>query len=243
MKSKHYTARCGVMDGLSIAFAYFPVAFAFGIFAVAEGLAPWKTVLISMLNVTSAGQLASVPIFTGAGTYIEMALTQFTINLRYALMSITLSQKFDNEIKSRDRFAIGFMNTDEVFGVCAEKEGRLGKSYLFSLIYPPYLGWTLGTVFGAYAGTLLPVFIVSILGFAVYGMFFSILLPAAKKNHAVLLCEIISAVISCIIYYVPCFSFVSSGFRIIITAIISSAVIACFFPILPKEKKEVMCNE
>ena len=245
MEGKKYTARTGFLDGLSIAFAYFPVAFAFGLFAVAQGLTPWQTVLISMLNVTSAGQLASVPIFVGTGTYLEMALTQFMINLRYALTSITLSQKLDKDIKLLDRYAIGFMNTDEVFGVCAEKEGKLSREYLYSLISPPYLGWTLGTVFGAYAGTLLPIFIVSILGFAVYGMFFSILLPAAKKNKNVFLCEVLSGIISCVIFYVPALSFISSGFRIIITATMASALIALFFPIPIKTEDdgEGKCNE
>ena len=100
-----YTSRWGFRDGLSIAFAYFPVAFAFGLFAVAEGLRPWQAVLISMLNVTSAGQFASIPIFIGTGSYIEMLLTQFMINLRYALTSITLSQKLDSNVKLLDRFA------------------------------------------------------------------------------------------------------------------------------------------
>ena len=232
-----YTSRWGFRDGLSIAFAYFPVAFAFGLFAVAEGLRPWQAVLISMLNVTSAGQFASIPIFIGTGSYIEMLLTQFMINLRYALTSITLSQKLDSNVKLLDRFAIGYMNTDEVFGVCAEKEGRLSRSYLYPLILPPYLGWSAGTVIGAYAGTLLPAFIVAILGFAVYGMFFSILLPAAKKNKAILLCEIVSALISCALYYVPVISGISSGFKIIITATLASAIFAFLCQVNPAIEK------
>ena len=233
-----YTSRWGFRDGLSIAFAYFPVAFAFGLFAVAEGMKPWQAVLISMLNVTSAGQFASIPIFTGSGSYVEMLLTQFMINLRYALTSITLSQKLDNSIKLLDRFAIGYMNTDEVFGVCAEKVGRLSRAYFYPLILPPYLGWSLGTVFGAYAGTLLPAFIVAILGFAVYGMFFSILLPAAKKNKAILLCEVVAAIISCALYYIPFFSGISSGFKFIISASLASAILAIARPIAPNNKRE-----
>ncbi len=237
MSKVKYTAQWGFRDGLSIAFAYFPVSFAFGLFAVGEGLQPWQALLISVLNVTSAGQMAGVPIFVGSGSYIEMVLTQFTINLRYALTSITLSQKLDVDVKTLDRYAIGFMNTDEVFGLCAEKEGLLGRPYLYGIIIPPYFGWTLGTLFGAYAGTLLPAFIITILGFAIYGMFFSILLPAAKKNSAVLICEIVAATISCVLFYVPCFSSISSGFRIIITAILASAIIAFLFPISKQQKE------
>ena len=243
MNQIRYTAKWGLRDGLSIAFAYFPVAFAFGLFAIGEGLQPWQAVLISMLNVTSAGQLAGVPIFVGSMSYVEMALTQFTINIRYALTSITLSQKLDADVRTIDRYAIGYMNTDEVFALCAEKEGMLGRPYLYGIISPPFFGWTLGTVFGAYAGSLLPVFIITILGFAIYGMFFSILLPAAKKNRAVLLCEILAAVLSCILYYVPWFSEISSGFRIIITALLSSVVIAMIYPISRDGQSGGQCNE
>lgn len=243
MNHIRYTAKWGLRDGLSIAFAYFPVAFAFGLFAVGEGLQPWQAVLISMLNVTSAGQLAGVPIFVGSMSYFEMALTQFTINMRYALTSITLSQKLDTDVRTIDRFAIGYMNTDEVFALCAEKEGVLGRPYLYGIIAPPFFGWTLGTFVGAYAGTLLPVFVITILGFAIYGMFFSILLPPAKKSRAVLSSEILAATISCILYYVPWFSSLSSGFRIIITALFSSVVIALIFPISSEVNKGGQSNE
>ena len=83
----------GIRDGISICLGYFSVAFAFGIFAVSNGLTPLETILISATNVTSAGQLAAVPVMISGGTLIELALSQFVINLRYSLMSISLSQK------------------------------------------------------------------------------------------------------------------------------------------------------
>ena len=52
----------GLKDGLPIAIGYFSVSFAFGIFAVENGLSVMQSVLVSLLNLTSAGQLAGVPI-------------------------------------------------------------------------------------------------------------------------------------------------------------------------------------
>lgn len=225
-----YTSKWGLRDGLSIALAYLPVSFAFGLFAVSQGLSPWQALLISLVNVTSAGQLASVPIFLGTMSFFEMGFTQLIINARYALTSITLSQKLDDTVRFGDRFAIAFMNTDEVFAICAEKQGFLGRKYLYPLIIPPYFGWALGTFAGAYLGMLLPVAIVTILGFIIYGMFFSILLPAAKRNRNVLFAELAAALISSILYFVPWFSFISSGFAVIISAIIASALLAILAP-------------
>ena len=58
----------GIIDGLPICFGYLSIAFAFGIFATGSGLNIMQALLISMTNVTSAGQLAAVPIMTGGGT-------------------------------------------------------------------------------------------------------------------------------------------------------------------------------
>ena len=70
----------GLLDGVPIGIGYFSVAFAFGIMAIQCGLSPLEALLISMTNLTSAGQLAGVPIIAGGGSLIEMAATQLIIN-------------------------------------------------------------------------------------------------------------------------------------------------------------------
>ena len=54
--------RTGLRDGVPIALGYLSVSFTFGIMAVAAGLPVWAAVVISMLNVTSAGQFAGLPL-------------------------------------------------------------------------------------------------------------------------------------------------------------------------------------
>ena len=55
----------GLRDGIPIALGYLSVSFAFGIMAVSEGLTAWQAILISVANVTSAGQFAGVEIKIG----------------------------------------------------------------------------------------------------------------------------------------------------------------------------------
>jgi predicted branched-subunit amino acid permease len=83
----------GIKDGIPICLGYLSVSFAFGIFSIQNGLSILEAVLISMTCVTSAGQLAGVPIIATGGSLIELAVTQLIINLRYSLMSVSLSQK------------------------------------------------------------------------------------------------------------------------------------------------------
>lgn len=226
----------GIYDGLPICLGYLSVAFAFGIFAVDSGLSWVQAALISMTNVTSAGQLAAVPIMTTGGSVIEMAISQIVINLRYALMSVSLSQKLGKSVKLFDRFIIAFVNTDEVFAVASSKNAPVGKRYMYGLILTPYLGWSIGTIIGAVAGNVLPASVVSALSVAIYGMFVAIVVPAMKKRRATALCVGAAMLLSCLFYYVPVLKKVPSGFSIILCAVAASAIFAVLAPMESGEK-------
>ncbi len=221
----------GVLNGIPICLGYLSVSFAFGIFAVSSGLSVWEAVLISMTNVTSAGQLAGVPIIVGGGSLIELASTQLVINLRYSLMSVSLSQKLGKSVKLFDRFIIAFCNTDEIFAVASGNKGSVGKRYMYGLALTPYIGWSVGTLFGAVAGNILPQIVVSALGVAIYGMFIAIIVPPAKKSKPTALCILTAIAMSCAFKYIPVLSSVPGGFVIIICAIAASVIFALAAPL------------
>ena len=145
MRDTTNSFRKGIFDGLPICLGYLAVSFAFGISAVGNGLSIFEAVIISMTNVTSAGQLAAVPILAGGGSLYELAVSQLIINLRYALMSVSLSQKLGPSVRMSDRFLIAFMNTDEIFAVASAQPGTVGRRYLYALQLTPYLGTTAQT--------------------------------------------------------------------------------------------------
>ncbi len=216
----------GLKDGLPICLGYLSVSFAFGIFASGAGLSAIRTLLISMTNCTSAGQLAAVPIIVASGSLTELVFTQLIINLRYSLMSISISQKFGEDISLFDRFVLAFVNTDEVFGVASSKDGRLGRSYMYGLILPPYVGWSAGTLIGALAGNVFPESLTTALGVAIYGMFIAICLPAAKKDAKTALCILTAIAFSCAFRFIPALKGVPEGFVIVISACLSGAIFA-----------------
>ena len=222
--------RRGLLHGLPIAAGYLSVAFAFGISASQAGLTPLQALLISLLNVTSAGQVAGLQLMTLSAPLTEMALTQLTINIRYALMGLSLNQKLDQDMTLPHRMAFAFCNTDEVFAVASRQPGKVGKAYLYGLILTPYLGWALGTLLGALAGNLLPASLTAALGIAIYAMFIAIILPPfrhEKPVQAVVLCAV---ALSCLTVFLPLFSFLSEGFRIILCAVAAAALGAWLFP-------------
>lgn len=229
----------GITDGLPICFGYLSVSFAFGIFAIGNGFNIFETVLISMTNLTSAGQLAGVPIIAAGGSLIELAVSQIIINLRYSLMSISLSQNLGDSVRFWDRLWIAFVNTDEIFAVASSNKNGVGKRYMAGLALTPYVGWTGGTLLGAVAGDILPVSVTAALGIAIYAMFVAIVVPETKKSRSTLLCVIFAILLSCLFRYLPFLSKIPSGFVIIICAVIASALFAVVYPVT----SEVADNE
>ncbi len=221
----------GITDGFPICIGYLSVSFAFGIFAAQNGLSVIEAVLISMTNLTSAGQLAGVPIICGGGSLLELAVSQLVINSRYSLMSVSLSQKLGSNIKMLDRFLISFGNTDEIFAVAISNKESLGKKYMSGLIFTPYIGWAGGTLLGAVAGFVLPEIVITSLGVAIYGMFIAIVTPVLKENRAVAAVVVISIILSCLFKFLPILSAFPSGFVVIICAVIASAAMAIFAPV------------
>lgn len=243
MQKQAYTYLQGLRDGLPIGLGYLSVSFGFGIAVVAAGLHPLIAVLISMINETSAGQVAGLSILVavlagGGSAYLEMALTQLVINVRYSLMAISLSQRLDKSFTTPWRMLLAFSITDEIFAVASTKRERVGIRYFSGLSTLPYVGWAIGTLLGALAGSILPPMVRNSLGLMLYGMFLAIILPPARRERGVLFAVCVSVGLSCILYYVPVFDFLSGGFSLIISSVIGAALAAWLFPV-PKPDEEV----
>ena len=123
MASKKSWLLRGMRDGIPIGLGYFAVAFAFGITALKNGVSPLQGGTMSILNLTSAGQAAAVTMLGLGTTYAELAFTQLVINLRYLLMSCSLSQKIAPNTPILHRLLIGYGVTDEIFGISMGVEG------------------------------------------------------------------------------------------------------------------------
>ena len=64
-----YKEHPSVTNKIPIALGYLSVSFSFGAIAVSMGFSVMQSVLISLFNLTSAGQFASLGIIAGQGTF------------------------------------------------------------------------------------------------------------------------------------------------------------------------------
>ena len=214
----------GLRDGVPVSLGYFAVSFTFGMMAVAGGMSVWQATILSLTNITSAGQFAGLEIIIACGSLWEMALTQLVINLRYSLMSFSLSQKLQKNI-------VAFGMTDEIFGLSASRRGRLNPWYHYGAMSVAIPGWTFGTFVGAMAGNIMPGFLSSALSVAIYGMFLALIIPPAKKHRSVRAVVAGAMALSAVFAVAPVLNRISSGFVIIFTTLIVAGAAAYFCPV------------
>lgn len=220
----------GLKTGFPICLGYIPVSFTFGLIAVKMGFNPLEATIISLTNMASAGQFAGIRLIEGGAPYIELVITTFVINLRYMLMSLSLSQKVASEMPFYKRAIMAFCITDEVFALAAMEKEDVKFPFFGGLMITPIFGWTLGTCLGAVASSLLSPMLQGCFGIALYCMFIAIIIPPARTGRKVAIAIILSALLSCLFTYVPGLDVLGKsgggGWAIIISAIVGAAVCA-----------------
>lgn len=231
----------GLRDGVPIGLGYFAVSFALGIKAVGAGISTLEAGLMSLLNLTSAGEAAAITLLGLGTTYVELAFTQLVINARYLLMSCSLSQRIAPDTSILHRLLVGYGVTDEIFGISMGTKEKFSPYYSYGAIAVAAPCWTLGTVLGALLGNILPETLVSALSVALYAMFLAIILPPARKSRVIAGIVGVSMLCSALLSW-ACqrfnWTFLTEGFRIILLTVAISAVAAILFPVKDKEEAE-----
>ena len=235
----------GIKRGFPICLGYIPVSFTFGLIAVKMGFTPAQATLISLTNMASAGQFAGIRLIEGGAPYIELIITTFVINLRYFLMSLSLSQKVAPDMPFYKRAVMAYCITDEVFALSAMEPDEVSFPFFGGLMLTPILGWTSGTLLGAVASGLLSPMIQGCMGIALYCMFIAIIIPPARKSRKVALAVVVAAFLSCMFKYVPGLnelSKVGGGGWAIITAAILGAAICASIKEVKRRRKAAMAE-
>ncbi len=228
----------GARDSLPVGIGYFAVSFGFGV-AAAKAVSVVQATVMSLTNLTSAGQFAAVGVIAAASSLWVMLLTQLVINSRYALMSLALSQRLGKDFKLFHRLLIAFINTDEIFALAMQRPVALTVPYMLGLGLTPLIGWTGGTLLGALAGDILPPIVSNALGVALYGMFVAIVVPQAQASRPKLIAVFIAMALSSVFQWVPLLQGIPSGLPIVICTVIAAAICAILFPIDETEEGKV----
>jgi predicted branched-subunit amino acid permease len=218
----------GYKDALPVFLGYLAVSFTVGISARNAGLTAFQAALMSLLNTTSAGQVAAIEIIGSGGTYLEIVLSQIAINLRYLLMGAVLSVRLSKDESTGRRLLAGFGLTDEVFALsCTRKP--LNPYYPFGGWLMAAPGWVIGTFLGVIVNTFVPANVTAALSIGLYAMFIAIIIPPARKELKMAVLVIVSMLCSFLMFrFIPS---ISSGMRVVILTVIISSVFSLLFPV------------
>ena len=220
----------GLKDGLPIALGYIPVAFAYAISAVNAGFPVWFPILVSVTNFTGTGQFAGTNLIAAGAGLLELFTTMLIINIRYTLMSVSLSQKMGTGFPLWQRALLACGVTDENYAVAIRCPQKLSFSYLTGLMCCSFAGWVGGTALGAALGDVLPASLMSALGIALFAMFAAIIIPASRDDKKIFLLVAMTTAASCLFNFTPVLNRLSDGWVIIICSVVCTAVVAAVFP-------------
>ena len=227
----------GLKDGIPVALGYIPIALACGVATSKAGISPILSQMMSFLIYSGSGQAAVVNLFKGGEKVIFMyALTLFVMNCRYLLLSMSLTQKLNPSMSTIERIIVGTFNTDEVFGVVMREKGYISTKYFLGVATLPYICFSLGNALGSFTTNLLPDSVSSALGIIIHAMFIALIVPPAKESKKVLTVVITALLMSIILECIPVITrYLSSGWIIIICAIVTASVGAIIFPVEEEE--------
>ena len=172
----------GLRDGIPICMGYFAFSFALGIEARNVGLTAFQSFLMSTGMVASAGEFAALLLIASQAGVFEMVSTCLIVNLRYFLMSCSLSQKLSSKTHMIHRFGTAYCITDEIFGLSSAVPGYLQPFYTYAITIVSVAGWSGGTVLGVLMGNILPPAIVNALSVSLYGMFLAIIMVSPYND-------------------------------------------------------------
>lgn len=218
----------GLKDASPIFVFYLCVSFSIGIACADIGLTWFESSLMSMLNLTSAGQFAAIGIMAHRGSFTELALSQLILNIRYLLMSAALLIKLKPEEPVKTRLLMGFGVTDEVFGLSVMRKNPLNPYYTVGAYLIAGCGWVLGTGLGTVVGNILPEVVVKAMSVAIYSMFLTVVIIPATKDKILACVVLVSMLMSSLAdKFIPS---VPSGIRCVLLTVLLASLAAALFP-------------
>jgi len=172
--------RSGIVDprALPIAVGYLPVAFAFGLSAVAIHLPGWFAALLSLLLYAGASQFAALHLLAAGTPFMAGIVAIWLINLRMALEALAFFRRVD---WGHRKPWLALLLTDETF-VAASLGDAIGPGAYIRLVWLPYATWVLGTLLGVIAGDLLPVLLRHAFGIAIDALFVTLLVSSVRAD-------------------------------------------------------------
>lgn len=178
----------GSKKAIPIVLGYLPLGFAYGTLARIAGLSLPYILMMSVLVYAGSGQFIAVSMLAAGADVLSIMITVFLVNLRYMLMSASLStylQKYTRKVLP----LIGFWLTDESFTLASSElqAGERSHFFLLGLLGTAHLGWIVGGGLGGiFGGLFSSTQAAYTMEYALYAMFIFLLVLQCKRKKFIL---------------------------------------------------------
>lgn len=202
---------------------YLVLGFGFGIILKSNGYGILLAFLMSLLIYAGSMQYVAIGLLSGGASLITTALTTLMVNARHLFYGVSMLDKFKGMGK-RKPYLI-FALTDETYSLeCAElsniaEENRSDYYFLVSVL--DHIYWVIGSVLGAFAGSVLN-FNTEGIDFALTALFITVFVEQwlTSKDHLPALVGVAASVLCLVIFGAESF---------LIPAMLVIALILCLY--------------
>lgn len=195
----------GVKGVAPLMLGVFPFGITCGVMAVAVGLTPLETVLMSLIVFAGSAQFIGI-MMLGDGNVSTglIGMTTLLINLRHLLMGASLAP-YMLKLPTKVQALLAFGMADETYAVTIDRTQRQGyqPAYQFGANSTGYVTWVVSTAVGAVLGSYISDPLTWGLDFAMPATFLAMLMPrlAERTGILVFLVSAVAALLACL--YLP----------------------------------------
>lgn len=146
----------GAVSILPVALLVVPWGMAFGVAAVAQGIAPAAAIMTSFLVFSGTAQFAVLEAIASGTVPAAILLSVAALNARHTIMGATLAPALFRLPLSKRLLALTFLsdvNYADARRAIAEGDSDIGRLFGGGLVL--WLGWTVGTAAGAVGGDVI----------------------------------------------------------------------------------------
>ena len=170
--------RAGVSACIPTIPGYWSIGFAAGAIGTLSGFSVLQTALLAAALYAGSAQFLFYSLWAAGAEMASVVLSVFLVNLRYLLMSSSVSVFF-RDCTTWQKVVSGLLLTDETFGVAVQHASQHGKvpfAWMLGLNVSAWLNWIVACVLGAWLASALPPSLMEGLSFSLVSMFIGLVL-------------------------------------------------------------------
>ena len=170
----------GLVAMMPLNLAVLPWGVLAGSYAIDSGFSAWQAQAMSVFVFAGSAQIVATGMMAAGSGLVVLLLTVALITARHLLYGLTLRQQLQ-PLPARWRYSLGFLLTDELFVLSANKT-PFDRHYALSAGLSFYLCWNLSTALGIVAGQSISNLDELGLDFAVASTFIALSIPAIRTS-------------------------------------------------------------